>query len=258
MATNVESATKLLDELIDEMNARYDVLDLQRKQKVFEPSEGRYPSQDTPLIVLVVDELAELTASLDKKDGAEFASRLRLIVAKGRAAGIVPILCTQKPSSDVVPTFLRDLIATRISLRCGTEAQAITVLGDEAVKVRGAAAHLIGGDTPGMAFMTGEEGGEVIRFRSYFLDGQAMEELPARAEQLLGKSAAPQSEATGPADPPPSEIPPIDQVPEHVGAPAPSVVFGCPEHHGMRGALAVAEALICPSCMLMPGGKYVR
>lgn len=184
MATDVESATALLDELIEVMNARYKSLLAVNKQKVFEPSTGRYPSEDMPLIVLVVDEVAELTASLDKKEGALFAERLRLIVSKGRAAGITPILCTQKPDSSVIPTGIRDLCSTRIALRCGTEAQAITILADAAVRELGANAHRIGTDTPGMAYLTGEEGADVTRMRSFFLDDDAMETLPERARRV--------------------------------------------------------------------------
>jgi S-DNA-T family DNA segregation ATPase FtsK/SpoIIIE len=38
---------------------------------------------------------------------------LRDFVARGRAAGMVTVATTQKPSADVVPTFLRDLFGFR-------------------------------------------------------------------------------------------------------------------------------------------------
>jgi S-DNA-T family DNA segregation ATPase FtsK/SpoIIIE len=274
MATDVESATALLDELIEVMNARYEALDVQRKQKVFEPAEGRYPTDEMPLIVLVVDEVAELTASLDKKEGTAFAERLRLIVAKGRAAGITPVLCTQKPDSSVIPTSIRDLCSTRIALRCGTEAQAITILGDSAVKNNGANAHMIGTDTPGLAYLTGEEGAQVTRLRSFFISGEDMETLPARAlRHKLTASTPPLSDPlplpttaerlAGWAGYDPSQIlpprveSPVPFVPRDYLADkhSPTVVFGCEEHRGKSGIDALEAAHACPNCMELPRGK---
>jgi S-DNA-T family DNA segregation ATPase FtsK/SpoIIIE len=290
MATDVESATVLLDDLIAVMNERYKVLQAEKRQKV---TIGK----ETPMIVLVVDELAELTASLDKKKGAEFSERLRLLVSKGRAAGIVPILATQKPSSETCSTGTRDLISTRIALRCGTQAQAITILGDEAVKERGANAQLIGTDTPGLAYLTGEEGGEAKRFRAFFLDEEDMTVIPARAAayrsgvepvgSVVGQvmaldekrqAAAEMTEATvreiealrklrhgfeaaAKDEPLEQPLPPREgeeparellyDLLDHLTAPR--VVFGCEEHHGLEGAEALQEAHQCRACLLLPG-----
>ena len=61
-----------------------------------------------PLIVLVLDELAELlaggiTRGERARDG-RVASLLPLLVDNGLAAGIVPVLATQEPVSDAIPT----------------------------------------------------------------------------------------------------------------------------------------------------------
>src|SRR5690349_23105758 len=53
----------------------------------------------------------------DRKQRTEFADRLRDLVARGRAAGIIVLAATQRPSSDVVPTSLRDLFGDRKSTR---------------------------------------------------------------------------------------------------------------------------------------------
>jgi S-DNA-T family DNA segregation ATPase FtsK/SpoIIIE len=254
MATDVESATVLLDDLIAVMNARYEVLQSEKRQKVT-------ISKETPLIVLVVDELAELTASLDKKKGAEFSERLRLLVSKGRASAIVPILASQKPDTSVIPSSIRDLCSTRIALRCGTQAQAITILGDEAVKERGANAQLIGTDTPGLAYLTGEEGGEAKRFRAFFLDEQDMAEIPARAAsyrsgvkpvgsvvgQVMTPAVLPLPPREGEPAPPELLYDVLDELS------SPRVVFGCDEHRGLEGAQALQEAHQCRACLLLPG-----
>lgn len=64
-------------------------------------------------------------------------------------------------------------MAYRLCYRTGTAAQTTTVLGDAAVTEMGAAAHTLPDDTPGLAYLVGEEGGKVTRLRSYWLDDPA-------------------------------------------------------------------------------------
>jgi len=52
-----------------------------------------------------------------------------LVVARGRVAGMVTVATTQKPSADVVPTFLRDLFGFRWALRRSTPQTSDTILG---------------------------------------------------------------------------------------------------------------------------------
>lgn len=85
---------------------------------------------DTGYTVVACDELALFTSVFgDKKQQAEFSTRLRDIVARGRAAGIIPLLATQRPSSDIVPTSLRDLCGYRWAFRCSTDEASDTILG---------------------------------------------------------------------------------------------------------------------------------
>jgi DNA segregation ATPase FtsK/SpoIIIE-like protein len=42
---------------------------------------------------------------------------------------MVTVATTQKPSADVVPTFLRDLFGFRWALRCSTPEASDTILG---------------------------------------------------------------------------------------------------------------------------------
>ncbi len=83
------------------------------------------------LWVLGIDELAFHTSVVGTSNqrGA-FATACRDIVARGRAAGIIPVLATQRPTSDVVPTSLRDLISMRCALRTTTTASSDVILGE--------------------------------------------------------------------------------------------------------------------------------
>lgn len=85
--------------------------------------------EDFPLIVLVVDEWAELGATGDTKERAHVASLLRRFVSLGRAVQCTAILCTQRPTSDVIDIGTRALLHDRFALKCGDRHQADSILG---------------------------------------------------------------------------------------------------------------------------------
>ena len=117
--------------------------------------------------VLGVDELALYTSVYGtKQQREEFCTRLRDVVARGRAAGIVTVLATQRPSSDVVPTSLRDLIGWRWALRCTTDAASDTVLGDGRSQAGWSAKDVPSADRfKGIGWLLSEEG-EPTRLRA--------------------------------------------------------------------------------------------
>ena len=58
-----------------------------------------------------------------------FVVLVRDLVARGRAAGIIVIAATQRPSADIIPTSLRDLFGYRWAFRCTTDASSDVILG---------------------------------------------------------------------------------------------------------------------------------
>jgi DNA segregation ATPase FtsK/SpoIIIE, S-DNA-T family len=73
------------------------------------------PSLDEPLIVVMVDELASLTAYLtDREAKKRISAALSLLLSQGRAVGVLVVAVLQDPRKDVLPA--RDLFPTRI---CG-------------------------------------------------------------------------------------------------------------------------------------------
>ncbi|HET7518428.1 MAG TPA: hypothetical protein VFN05_12165, partial [Actinomycetes bacterium] len=107
---NVEEAIEVLRQLIGELDDRYLTLLANRTRKV---TEG----DGLPLHLVGIEELAYFTNGPDRKAAQAFSTLLRDFVARGRAAGMVTVATTQKPSADVVPTFLRDLFGFRWALR---------------------------------------------------------------------------------------------------------------------------------------------
>jgi S-DNA-T family DNA segregation ATPase FtsK/SpoIIIE len=105
------------------MNDRYDTL-LAAGQRKITPQSGE------PVYLVVIDEYAYFSATVGTKaQQAEFSALTRDLVARGRAAGVIVILATQRPSHQVIDPSLRDLFGYRWAFRCTTDSSSDTVLG---------------------------------------------------------------------------------------------------------------------------------
>jgi DNA segregation ATPase FtsK/SpoIIIE, S-DNA-T family len=174
---NVEEAIEVLKQLIGELDDRYRHLLANRARKV---TQG----DGLPLHLVGVEELAYFTNGPDRKAAQAFSTLLRDFVARGRAAGMVTVATTQKPSADVVPTFLRDLFGFRWALRCSTPQASDTILGSGWAS-EGYSAAQIDPAARGVGLLL-QEGGVPVRLRSCWLDDLDLAELARRAEQLRG------------------------------------------------------------------------
>jgi transposase len=158
---NVEKAIEVLKALIAELDDRYLTLLANRARKV-EHGDG------LPLHLVVVEELAFYTNGPDRKTAQAFSVLLRDFVARGRAAGMVTVATTQKPSADVVPTFLRDLFGFRWALRCSTPDASDTILG-RGWASQGYSAAQVDPAARGVGLLL-QEGGVPVRLRSCYLN----------------------------------------------------------------------------------------
>jgi hypothetical protein len=176
VGANIEEATEALGELRTEMEARYGLL-LEHGLRKVDRETG------LGLIVVVIDELALYTQGKGKPRD-EFCDVLRDIVARGRAAGIVVVAATQKPSSDVVPTSIRDLFGCRLAMRCSTRDASDTVLG-AGWAGEGYSASDLDPVHRGVGYLLAE-GAVPRRMRSFVLEDGHLHELVRRAEMLRG------------------------------------------------------------------------
>src|SRR5215470_14965187 len=105
------------------MNTRYDKLLANGARKITRASgESVY--------LILIDEYAYFSATVGSKQEREkFATLTRDLVARGRAAGVIVILATQRPSHQVIDPSLRDLFGYRWAFRCTTDSSSDTVLG---------------------------------------------------------------------------------------------------------------------------------
>jgi DNA segregation ATPase FtsK/SpoIIIE-like protein len=174
---SIDDAIDILHQLQHDMEQRYELLLDQRRRKV-EHGDG------LRLQVVGCDELAFYTCGGERKAREEFNYCSTDLIRRGRAAGIIWIGATQKPSADVVPTSLRDLVGYRWALRCATRGASDTILG-AGMATNGYTASDIAGDQRGVGYLIAE-GEQPIRLRSYYLSDHDLDTLAARARALRG------------------------------------------------------------------------
>ncbi|GLD42916.1 hypothetical cell division FtsK/SpoIIIE protein [Mycobacterium kiyosense] len=123
------------------------------------------PTPAAPLIVVVIDEIAALTAYLtDRKLRTETEQLLGLLLSQGRAVGISVVAAVQDPAKDTLP--VRQLFTVRIGLRMTEATQTAMVLGQGA-RDAGAECDLIADATPGVGYVMIDGTADPIRVRAF-------------------------------------------------------------------------------------------
>jgi len=123
------------------------------------------PTVEEPLVVLIVDEIASLTAYIgDRKVRAEAEQLLGLLLSQGRAVGVSVIAAVQDPSKDVLP--IRQLFSVRIGLRMTESSQTAMVLGT-AARDAGAVCDQIPTTTPGVGYVCQDGSADPVRVRAF-------------------------------------------------------------------------------------------
>jgi S-DNA-T family DNA segregation ATPase FtsK/SpoIIIE len=161
---DLDHALTTLIRLQTVMNNRYAWLRAHRRRKI---------SRDDRMsvIVAIVDEIAFYSATIGTEaQQKEFAALLRDLVARGRAAGVIVIAATQRPSFDIIPTSLRDIFGYRAAFRCTTVNSSNIILGQGWAEL-GYNANDISPENQGEAFLLAE-GGVPRRIKAAYLSDE--------------------------------------------------------------------------------------
>jgi hypothetical protein len=148
------------------------------------------PTPVEPLIVLIIDELANLTAYVtDRHLKERIKAALGIVLTQGRAVGVHVVAAIQDPRKEVLPA--RGLFPTRIALRLSESAEVDLVLG-EGMRDRGALADRIPQSSPGVGYVALDGDPTPMRVRFSYLDDDEIRDMAdtyARIRVIEGEAA---------------------------------------------------------------------
>jgi S-DNA-T family DNA segregation ATPase FtsK/SpoIIIE len=179
---SITDALAAMTTLQQTMNDRYDHLLATGRRKITRQS-------GEPVWLVLIDEYAYFSTTVGKKQQRDdFAALSRDLVARGRAAGVIVILATQRPSHQIIDPSLRDLFSYRLAFRCTTDSSSDVVLGQGWAK-DGYTAAEIDPLARGVGWLLSETG-VPRRIKTAYLTDDDIAHLATYAAQLRGKGAA--------------------------------------------------------------------
>lgn len=135
VVTNPRKASRALQKVVDEMENRYELFSkvgarniagYNAKVAEYNASQPEYKQVPLPLIVVIVDELADLMMVASK----EVEDAIIRLGQKARAAGIHMILAIQRPSVDVISGLIKANVPSRIAFAVSSGTDSRTILDE--------------------------------------------------------------------------------------------------------------------------------
>ncbi len=123
--TNPDKALNALKWCVAEMLRRYDLATKVAARNLKEYNQKVEKSEKLPYIVFVIDELADLMMSWNKKEVEQSIAR---IAQMARAVGIHLIIATQRPSVDVITWLIKANVPSRIAFTVASQIDSRTVI----------------------------------------------------------------------------------------------------------------------------------
>jgi S-DNA-T family DNA segregation ATPase FtsK/SpoIIIE len=124
--TSPRTAANALQNLIGEMERRYDTMSLARTRSLMELNRVRESRGESPLpyILCVIDEFADLMMV----SPAEVEETIIRLAQKARAVGIHLLLATQSPRADVITGMIKANVPSRIAFAVSSQADSRVIL----------------------------------------------------------------------------------------------------------------------------------
>jgi S-DNA-T family DNA segregation ATPase FtsK/SpoIIIE len=162
------------------------------------------PTPGDPMVVVVVDELAVLTAYAPPDLRKRVASSLPLLLAEGRAPGFVVVGAVQDPRKETVAW--RDLFPVRVALRMAEAGQVDLVLGRGAWEA-GAHAETIRLDAQGTGYVRTDDEPVPVLVRAAWQDDDDIRDV---ADQYGRPTARPVADGAARPAPVVPWVPDVD------------------------------------------------
>ena len=131
VVTNPKKAARALQKVVEEMERRYELFSILGvrnlagyQEKMLESQKSDEILENLPLIVVIVDELADLMMVASK----EVEDAIIRLGQKARAAGIHMILATQRPSTDVISGLIKANVPSRMAFAVSSGIDSRTIL----------------------------------------------------------------------------------------------------------------------------------
>ncbi|EFX43582.1 DNA translocase FtsK [Helicobacter suis] len=125
--TDPQQAISVLNEMVQEMEARYMLLSEQRVKNIDAYNKKINKEQQLPFIVFIIDELADLMLV----GGKEVETPIIRIAQMGRASGLHLIIATQRPSVDILTGLIKTNLPCKISFKVGSKIDSRVILDTE-------------------------------------------------------------------------------------------------------------------------------
>lgn len=126
--TDSKRTLKVLDFCLDEMDRRYKLLQGLRVRNISgyndKIAEGGIAREKLPYIVVIIDEFADLMATV----GKDLETKVARLTAMSRAVGIHLVLATQRPSVNVVTGVIKANIPGRIAFMVNSSTDSRIIL----------------------------------------------------------------------------------------------------------------------------------
>lgn len=154
-----DKVINLLDWGIDEMERRYTLMSETRVKNISQYNEAAEATgyDKLPYLVFVVDEVADIVLNLKK----EFEDRIMKLAQKARAAGIILVLATQRPSVDVITGSIKANLPSRIACTVTSYVDSKTIID------QGGAEKLLGN---GDMLFSESTSPDIVRLQGAYID----------------------------------------------------------------------------------------
>jgi len=126
VVTNMKNAAAVLQNVVREMETRYEIMGSYRARNLIELNRARARAGKAPLpyMLVVIDELADLMMM----SPTEVEDAVIRLAQKSRAVGIHLLLATQRPSVDVITGMIKANVPSRIAFAVSSQTDSRVIL----------------------------------------------------------------------------------------------------------------------------------